>query len=82
MSRNAEQDAPNRVVNYKAALKYVQERGLGLSALTDSGFRSRIARGTVPVEPMRPQVGGRRMMFDLDKLDLWLEGKWRKGAEQ
>lgn len=77
MTLNTGQASRKRVVNYKAALEYV--RGNGLPDLTEPGFRSRIARGTIPVEPMRPQVGGRRIMFDLDRIDLWLAGEWRKG---
>lgn len=77
MERTDEQASRKRVVNYTAALKYINEQGL---PLTEGALRSRISRGTVPVEGSRPAPGGRELMFDLDKLDEWLAGRWRKEA--
>lgn len=76
--------AEKRIVHYKAALDYINAAltrdDADAEQMTDSGLRSRISRGTIPVEPPRPLAGtNRRTMFDLDKIDLWLRGAWRKG---
>ena len=64
------------MVNYTAALEYINSKGV---ALTDAGLRSRIVRGTIPTVPAKPQAGSnRRIMFDLDQVDLWLSGQWQK----
>jgi hypothetical protein len=65
-----------RLVNYTGLVQYLKTKG---QEFTDKGLRSRISRGTLPSEPARPAPGSNsRLMFDLDKVDAWLAGAWRK----
>lgn len=67
-----------RLVNYRGLLKYIESKGV---PITDKGLRSRISRGTVPKVPAPPRPGqNNRFMFDLDAIDEWLAGGWRKVA--